>query len=261
MNVLKRTIIRALRVILPLRIKNSILHLAYHLAPLEFEWFAHTYCISPSMAAGLGSLSARGFSPRTIVDIGAYEGGWSKMAKGTWPDCHILMFEPNKAKTAILTKLAKDLDCKLFDNLLGATDGNKVRFNLMETGSSFLAERRSVTRDVEIRTLTTLDSLRLKIEKPALLKIDAQGYELEILKGALSSIKSFEAVLLEIAIIEINEGAPLLHDVTAFMDKLGFIACEILEIHRRPLDRAMSQIDVIFLRKESALLADRRYSG
>src|SRR5665811_1980087 len=105
MNALKRTIIGVLRSFLPPRIKKSIVHLAYHVAPFEFERFAHTYCISPSMVAGLESLSARGFSPRTIVDIGAYEGGWSKMAKGTWPNCQIIMFEPNKAKTAILTKL------------------------------------------------------------------------------------------------------------------------------------------------------------
>ena len=261
MNLIKRGIICALRTVLPRRIKKSIVHLAYHLAPSEFEWFAHTYCIGPSMVAGLRSLSARGFSPRTIVDIGAYEGGWSKMAKETWPECGILMFEPNKAKTAILTQLAKDLNCRVFDHLLGAEDGSKVAFNVMETGSSIMAERSCVTREVEFRTLTTLDSLRLQLEEPALLKIDAQGYELEILKGASSSIQSFEAVLLEIAIIEINECAPLLHEVTAFMDKLGFIASEILEIHRRPLDRAMSQIDVFFLRKESALLADKRFSA
>src|SRR5581483_5625722 len=110
-------------------------------------------------------------------------------------------------------------------------------------------------------TLTTLDSLDLRFEEPSFLKIDAQGYELEILKGASNSIACFEAILLEIAIIEINECAPLLHEVVAFMDKLGFVTCEILEMHRRPLDRALSQIDVFFLRRESALFADRRYSA
>jgi len=52
--------------------------------------------------------------------------------------------------------------------------------------------------------------------------------------------------LLEIAIIESNEGAPLLHDVVAFMKTLGFVAYDILEVHRRPLDKALNQFDIIF---------------
>jgi hypothetical protein len=86
------------------------------------------------------------------------------------------------------------------------------------------------------------------------LKIDVQGYELEVLRGATNSLQAFEAVLLEVAIIEINEGAPLLHEVTTFMAARGFIASEICEIHRRPLDKAMSQIDVIFVRRIKSCL-------
>lgn len=259
MSGIKEMAIKALTGVLPERLKNSLLHLSYRLAPTEFERFAHTYCIGPSMSFGLQSMARRGFVPKTIVDVGAYEGGWSRMAKAIWPDSHLLMFEPNAAKKAGLTKLSNQLGGKLYDNLLGAKDDEKVSFNLMETGSSIMSERSPVKRDVEMRCLSTLDSLRLNLRAPGLLKIDAQGYELEILKGAANSIKSFEAILLEVAVLEINEGAPLLNEVAAFMDRLGFEACEILEVHRRPLDNAMSQVDIIFVRKDSALLSDKRY--
>jgi FkbM family methyltransferase len=261
MNRLKQATIRILAAILPQRLRNSILHLSYHLAPHEFERFSHTYCIGPNMNLGLRSLAGRGFSPQTIVDVGAYEGGWSKSAKTIWPNSTIIMFEPNTAKTSMLSKLASTLNGKLFTDLLGARSGEMVSFNLMETGSSIMNERSSISRKTETRILSTLDSFSANFQSPGLLKIDAQGYELEILKGAANSIKLFDAVLLEIALIEINEGAPLLHDVTAFMDELNFVACEVLETHRRPLDHAMSQIDMIFVRKGSALLSDRRYSA
>ena len=65
--------------------------------------------------------------------------------------------------------------------------------------------------------------------------------------------------MLEIAIIEINEGAPLLHDVIAFMRSLGFVAYDILEIHRRPLDKALNQVDIVFVREQSVLLSDKRH--
>src|SRR5262249_4097827 len=111
----------------------------------------------------------------------------------------------------------------------------------------------------ETRRLRRLDSVIHTIDPPAFLKIDAQGYELEILKGAADVLASFDAILLEIATIEINEGAPLLHDVVPFMTAIGFVAYDILEVHRRPLDGALNQIDIVFVRKNCPLIADKRH--
>jgi FkbM family methyltransferase len=260
MNAIKRTTIKVLSAVLPEFIKNSLLHMSYNLSPIEFERFAHTYCIGPSMNFGLRSVASRGFAPKCIVDVGAYEGEWSKLAKSIWPESNLFMFEPNSSKKEKLAKVANELQGKLFDNLLGAKNGEHVQFNIMETGSSIMSERSPAYRNVETRILTTIDSLGINFEAPGLLKIDAQGYELEILKGATDILPSFEAVLLEVALIEINEGAPLLYEVSAFMGELGFVACEILEVHRRPLDRAMTQIDILFVRSGSDLLSEKRYA-
>ena len=92
-----------------------------------------------------------------------------------------------------------------------------------------------------------------------MLKIDSQGYELEILKGSSRLLQKTSSVLLEISIIEINEGAPLLHEVVAFMASHGFLACEIMELHRRPFDQALNQLDFLFVREDSPLLADKRH--
>ena len=91
------------------------------------------------------------------------------------------------------------------------------------------------------------------------MKIDAQGYELEILKGAPKILRQAQAVILEVALIEINRGAPLLHDVVRFMYENGFVSYDVLEIHRRPLDRALNQLDIFFVREESPLVQDKRH--
>jgi FkbM family methyltransferase len=259
---LKQTSVRTLKSILPDRFKKALLHLSFHLAPHEFERFAHTYCLAPSMAVGLDFFAARGFSPRTIVDVGAYEGGWTETAHRIWPDSHPVMIEPNLAKQKKLAAIAEALHGEVYCALLGSAAGDAVPFHVMETGSSVMNENSSVARTTEMRTVATLDSLPIALEgKNNFLKIDVQGYELEVLKGAANSLKAFEAILLEVAIIGINEGAPLLHDVTLFMTERGFVAIDVLEIHRRPLDRAVSQIDLVFVRKDSALLAERRYDA
>jgi len=43
------------------------------------------------------------------------------------------------------------------------------------------------------------------------------------------------------------------------MTTIGFVAYDILEVHRRPLDRALNQIDIVFVRNDSPLIADKRH--
>ena len=181
------------------------------------------------------------------------------MARSIWPQSQIVMFEPNLAKREKLARVAQDITATTFAELLGAEDGASVSFNIMSTGSSVYSERSPLERTSEDRQLRRLDSVLSNIEKPGLLKIDTQGYELEVLKGATGLLDRLEAILLEVAIIEINEGAPLLDKVVSFMRELGFVTYDLLEIHRRPLDQATNQIDILFVRPSSPLLQDKRH--
>lgn len=252
---MKDIVVNALKSVLPIRLKKQILHLAFHLAPEEFGEFAYLHCIAPSMTCAMKLLAQRGFSPRTIVDVGAYEGDWTRSTKRIWPLSEMILIEANQAYIEKLNRLGR-----AYCAVLGAEDGITVTFNVMQSGSSVFSENSSIPRSKETRTLQTLDSLRFNIEMPALLKIDAQGYELEILKGAKQKIRSFEAVLLEVALVPMNDGAPLLRDVVDYMDRISFVACDLMEAHRRPSDGALSQIDLLFARQGSNLLADKPYS-
>jgi FkbM family methyltransferase len=258
-NAFKKGTVALLDRVLPRRTKEALFHLSYHLAPLEFRRFAYHYGYAPDMELGLEAIAGRGFAPRTVVDVGAYEGGWSRIARRLWPATRLIMIEANEEKQPVLRIAAHELGATLHCALLGAQAGRHVDFNVMGSGSSVLGERSPLERRVERRTLETLDQLLPPGIGSGLLKIDAQGYELEILRGATRSLGAFEAVLLEIALIEINPGAPLLHEVVAYMKERGYVAYDILEMHRRPLDQALNQIDIIFLRQHSPLLADKRH--
>jgi FkbM family methyltransferase len=258
MNKFKTKTVDLLKTALPQNLRRKLVHLSFHLARSDFEKFSHVHCVSPHMESALASLKSRGFSPHTVIDVGALDGLWSNLARETWPASRIVMIEPNKRKE--LDLVAETIGGIVYSELLGATDGVKVPFNVMESGSSVMSENSPIARVVETRTLTTLDSLELALSGNSnFLKVDVQGYELEVLKGASRSLTAFEAILLEVSLIEINKGAPLLHEVVAFMAQLDFVAAEISEIHRRPLDHATSQIDIVFVRRDSRLLADRRY--
>jgi FkbM family methyltransferase len=255
----KSSLLGLLKSVLPQRTRHSILHAAFHLAPDEFNRFAYLYALAPSMPLGLKALAERGFGPAAIVDVGAYRGQWTGLAHRIWPSAKLVMVEPNRSNASWLEPVREESGANVHWELLGAEDGTKVTFNVMESGSSVLPERSAVPRVAETRELRRLDSLVRSLPAPALLKIDAQGYELEILKGATAIMPAVHAILLEVAVIEINEGAPLLEEVLRRMGALGFVTYDVMEIHRRPLDGAMNQIDILFVRHDSPLIADKRH--
>jgi FkbM family methyltransferase len=244
---------------LPMGFRRSLFHFAFSCAPAEFEKFAFLYANAPNQENLLRRMAASGFSPRTVVDVGAYKGEWSRMAKSIWPNATLTMVEPNREHHDHLREVASNLDATLHGELLGAVDGTEVHFHVMASGSSILSERSDVPRQTETRRLTTLDSLLAGGPNLDFLKIDAQGYELSILNGADHVLSGVQAILLEVALIEVNEGSPILHEVLSYMNDRGFVAFDILEMHRRPLDRALCQIDVLFCRHDAKLRADKRF--
>ncbi|HUR00477.1 MAG TPA: FkbM family methyltransferase [Gemmatimonadaceae bacterium] len=210
-----------------------------------------------SMEWSLRQLHRLGFRPRGIVDVGAYEGEWARMAHAAFPTAPILMIEAQQRMSPVLAAVTSDLGPLLSHHtgLLGATSGESHEFFEMETGSSVLAERSSVARVGSMMTTETLDEVvNRKLSSPAdFVKLDVQGYELEVLKGGRHTLSVAEAIVMEVSLLPINDGAPLLADVTEFMAEHGFVGYDICGMWRRPLDLALWQIDVLFLKADSAL--------
>ena len=255
---MKTMVQNALKATLPQRVKKAIFHLGFNLDKDEFLAFAHLYANAPDMELGLRRLAQRGLQVGSIVDVGAYHGDWSRMARDIWPSASIMMVEANQEKKEKLSRVAEQIGADLHFNLLGPRDDEQVEFFVMESGSSVFEEDSPLGRKKRDLTTTSLDTL-LMGKRVDLIKIDPQGFELEVLKGAIKTLGSAQAVLLEVSLIQINKGAPLIAEVVAFLDERGFAACELLEVHKRPLDKATNQIDLLFVPKDSHLLTDTRH--
>lgn len=89
---------------------------------------------------------------------------------------------------------------------------------------------------------------------PTLLKIDVQGYEIEVLKGAARTLASVDVLLLETSVLPYNRGSPLTADVVAFLRSLGFVVLDVLELHQGGPENILFQIDFAFARADSELL-------
>jgi hypothetical protein len=94
------------------------------------------------------------------------------------------------------------------------------------------------TEDVHV---TQLDQVLMPaaVAAPALLKIDTQGYELQVLQGCGELLGSFDAVYAELSYVELYQGQPLAGEIVVFMQDSGFRTVGVLnqasDVGGRPL--------------------------
>ncbi|MEQ1554978.1 MAG: hypothetical protein ABL929_12405, partial [Ferruginibacter sp.] len=66
--------------------------------PFSFKRSVKEHLGVPSLHWSLQNLKKKGFNPTQVVDIGAYEGGWTKDFLEVYPQSNILMIEAQPQK-------------------------------------------------------------------------------------------------------------------------------------------------------------------
>jgi FkbM family methyltransferase len=203
--------------------------------------------------AAYGRLLDKGYAPDAIIDVGAYEGAWTRMARNVFGDVPSLMVEANAAKRSILDEVCVSLPLTHYVSaVLSSSAGEVVTFYEMETGSSFLAEQSNAPRTKTTLTTQTLDEVAKDIPGSSIfLKIDVQGAELHVLAGGPDTVARASLVQLEVAMLPYNKGAPTILEVLSYMDERGFVPLDISGESR--LTGHLVQIDLLFAQRESAL--------
>jgi len=180
----------------------------------------------------LTKLKASGFEPKVIYDVGACVLHWTNEAQRIWPDAEYVVFEAMDSSEF----LYKERGLCYHIGLLSDESGKEVEFyqnDYHPGGNSYYRENEEVNPEApkyfneshrRKLTTTTLDAVaRLKkFSAPDLIKMDVQGAELDILKGAEETLKTAKHIILELQIVEYNKGAPLRDDVIAYMNTIGY---------------------------------------
>ena len=103
--------------------------------------------------------------------------------------------------------------------------------------------------DIEIARLDTVAPPLLGSSRRALLKIDTQGTELDVIRGASGILERIAAIRVELSFERLYAGQELFDEVYAHITGLGFSLWEISPVLRDPATGQMLQCDGTFVRK------------
>ncbi len=202
----------------------------------------------------LTKLRAKGYIPDIIFDIGAHKGNWTKDMLKIYESAKYILIEPIEYQE--LNNLKKMPNIRIFNNILNDSDKEVNWYELKNTGDSIFREKSKhfekckVMKKDSITLNSLLENKKGIIEncKKILIKIDCQGAEIPILKGATEIYNIVDFIILELPLFgQYNENVPNFIQHIKFMDDIGFIPYEILENHY--VNGFNMQVDILFINK------------
>ena len=210
----------------------------------------------------LAALAARGFAPRLIVDGGANVGDFTRAASAICPAARIAMIEPQPACQAALAGLAADPRYTLHAVALGRTAGTlklAIDPDSVTTGAHIAPEYAGQSSEnlveIAVATLDAVLGANLPASDRTLLKLDLQGWEMEAFLGAEASLPAIEVILTEVSFYK-QAYEPDIADLIAHLHARGFALHDVAAITCRPRDNRAKQGDFLFVRRDSAMMAD-----
>jgi FkbM family methyltransferase len=167
----------------------------------------------------------------TVIDVGANKGQFAVYARIRWPNARLICFEPLPKPRAKLVRVTRG-QAEIHDCALGAEPGEGRMHLASRTDSSSLlalgARQKAIFGMEESGELWVpikrLDAcVSTPLPRPFLLKIDVQGFELEVLKGATGLLPNLDAVYVEASYVELYEGQALHEEIERYLTDAGFI--------------------------------------
>lgn len=195
-----------------------------------------------------------------IFDVGAHRGESIIFFKALYSSAIIYSFEPEPENFENLLAVSKEKKTFAFNVAIGDSNdmalfyrqdishlGGLLPINLLSTDSLGYADK-AKNETIEVRKIT-LDSFcsERAINHIDILKIDVQGFEVGVLKGATHILKNTDCVSVEISLYDFydGEGSALL-SVEKLMKNAGFALWDISKISKNPKNLRTDWIEVVY---------------
>lgn len=201
-----------------------------------------------------------------VFDVGANAGQYARRLRRLGYRGRIVSFEPTADAFARLREAARDdpdwqvRHCGLgredtvstihtgwntMNSLLPPSDYGRDRYRRFAT---------SRTEQIEIRRLDTLmdEALDGIADPRPFLKMDTQGYDLEVFAGAGERVADFVGLQSEVAVLRLYEGSPRMSEAIATYETGGFEITGMYPVTREAATGRVVEFDCVMMRAKAA---------
>ena len=199
-----------------------------------------------------------------VFDVGANEGQWASGLRKWGYAGMIVSFEPlEDACVALGLAARRDSSWAALNVALGAVAerrplhvaGNSWSSSLLDMQDAHVsaAPESAYVADQDVR-VSTLDEVcrgRLRPEARAYLKLDVQGFERAVLRGAQKTLEQVDGIELELSVTPLYRGQTLYREMLDFLETLGFGLVGLSEGFTDPHTGRLLQFDAVFERSGS----------
>jgi len=201
------------------------------------------------------TLNQFGFNPKHIVDIGANHGTWTREALRHFPDAYYTLLEPQGwLKNSMLDLLEKNK--KINFHPVGAGEKNgSFTFTIADRDDScsFRYTKEEALKEgfkqIEIPVVTLNDLLAdNELPFPDIIKIDAEGLDIEVLKGASNFLGKTEIFMVEAGVVNKMFSNSFLKLIN-FMDDNNYRLFEITDLNRPFTPNVLWLVELVFVKK------------
>jgi FkbM family methyltransferase len=215
------------------------------------------------LAAVCAQLKRRGFHPRTVIDVGVGTG--TPWLYAAFPNARFELFEPIESFRPAIEQSTVGLDVATHFCALGErpsralieidpahpTSSTMAHYSDRYATASTDGVPRSAPVSTEVDVLT-LDQFA-PFKGPTLLKLDVEGYEAQVVKGATRTLQEVDVVITEVSVTRRTETELSLSSFLALMESFGFSLMNIAEITQIGRGGPIAYMDVVMVRTDSPM--------
>lgn len=202
-------------------------------------------------------LKSKGFSPAFILDVGANHGTWTRDTQKVFPNSTYILVEPQAHLEKSIQEMRLNSKINFYPIGLGNQNGIlEFAINQSDDSSSFRPSDYKIKgyefREMVKVQMKTLDTF-LKDENlpiPELIKIDAEGLDLEVLEGASSIFGVAECIVVEASVHQKAFPNSLLR-IMNVMDEKDYEIFDFTDLNRPFPNGLLWLVELVFVKKGS----------